>query len=663
MNLYKQWEKKPIKNKFLFVSMLTTISTLIFVSFVFFVVEFIDLRKAYQKELETVSKTVSNSMVTSLLFNDKATGHQILSNLSSMGNIMYAGVYTSKEKIFAEYKRRNEKIIPPMNLNKRQGINFGLRYVEYYDHILFENKPLGIIYIKSDLSRFYSKIKTLVFTIAAAIILSVTFSYFLLNKLQLYILAPINNLTNVMDTISRQRDYSRRAEVATKDEIGYLSMVFNEMLETIHIHSIELEKYRKHLQDLVRIKTEELIEKNRELENELKERKKLEQQLIQSQKMEAIGTLAGGVAHDFNNLLTVVLGYGELLKQKLKDDGALHRYVDNIIASAERGKRLTEGLLAFSRKQMSIPKPINLNEAVRNIEKILKRLIGEDIELKSRLHDIDIIVLADYGQIEQILINLVTNARDAMPKGGEIKIKTSLFYMDEDFISKYGYGEKGYYGVLEVVDTGTGMEKKVVDRIFEPFFTTKEVGKGTGLGLSVVYGIVKQNKGFINVESEVNKGSVFTVYLPTVEPELAKKEKQVIEIPDGYGKGEIILLAEDDDSLRELIKTVLEQFNYNVITAANGKDAIELFQKRKDDIDLVILDVIMPKANGKEVYDKIKEMKPEIPALFISGYTSDFLSSREIALDNLEFIQKPVFPQELIKKVKNKLEAHIKLVE
>lgn len=275
---------------------------------------------------------------------------------------------------------------------------------------------------------------------------------------------------------------------------------------------------------------------------------------------------------------------------------------------------------------MSIPRPINLNEVVKDTQKILKRLIGEDIELNTTLCDKDIIVLADYVQIEQILINLVTNARDAMPKGGEIKIETSLFYMDEGFISRYGYGEKGYYGVFKVEDTGVGMEKRVMERIFEPFFTTKEVGKGTGLGLSVVYGIVKQNKGFISVESELNKGSVFTVLLPIFESDVSVKEEEekVVKIPLEYGKGETILIAEDDDSLRSLIKIVLEQFNYKVIEAINGRDAIELFKEKKDFINLVILDVIMPKANGKEVYDTIKEIRPNIPAIFISGYTSDF---------------------------------------
>jgi len=590
------------------------------------------------------------------MFDDKKAAKKIISNLSLMKNIMAAAIYDREGNLFATYKGKDEDVEFEPTFNKTLGFKFSLKSLELNEDIFFEDQCMGFINIKSDLSRFYSRLKTLTLTITLVFIFSIVFSYILLNKLQPLIINPLNRLAHIMDLVSKQRDYTKRAEITTKDEIGYLAMVFNEMLDTIQHHSLELEGYRKHLEELVKKRTEELVEKNEELMKELKERKRLEEQLVQSQKMEAIGTLAGGVAHDFNNLLTVVLGYGELLKQKVKNDGTLNRYIEHVIASAEKGKRLTEGLLAFSRKQMVIPKPVNLNEVVRDTEKILKRLIGEDIELNTTLYDKDIIVLSDYGQIEQILINLVTNAKDAMPKGGEIKIETSLFYMDEDFIVRHGYGKKGFYGALKVEDSGIGMEKEVMDRIFEPFFTTKEVGKGTGLGLSVVYGIVKQNKGFISVESEPNKGSIFTVYLPVFESDVTVKQKQAVETTAEYGKGETILLAEDDDTLRGLMKTVLEQFNYKVIEAANGRDAIELFQKKKDDINLVILDVIMPKANGKEVYDRVRDIKPEIPALFISGYTSDFLSSKEIALEHLEFIQKPVLPIDLVKKVKNILE-------
>ncbi|MCX7965826.1 MAG: ATP-binding protein [Syntrophorhabdaceae bacterium] len=657
MTLLKKWQTQPIKKKFLLAGMSTTVVALFFVSVAFFINEIVYLKDAYQRELNTVSKTISNNVVSSLLFYDKKSASEIISNLSLMENIIGAAIYDREGRLFATYRKGNEIINFEPALHKKIGFSYSLRSIELFDYISFENQQIGAIYIKSDIKRIYKTINTIILTITLVVLFSVILSYFLLNRLQTLIIEPINNLANLMDAISRQRDYTKRAEFTTKDEIGYLAMVFNEMLDTIQYHDLELERYRKHLEELVKKRTEELIEKNEELMKELKERKKLEEQLIQSQKLEAIGTLAGGVAHDFNNLLTVVLGYGELLKQKVKDNEALNRYVENIITSAEKGKRLTEGLLAFSRKQMSLPKPMNLNEAVRDTEKILKRLIGEDIELKTLLHDKDIIVLADYGQIEQILINLVTNARDAMPKGGEIIIETSTFYMDVDFIAKYGYGKKGYYGVLKVTDTGMGMEKKVMERIFEPFFTTKEVGKGTGLGLSVVYGIVKQNKGFINVESELNKGSSFTVLLPIVESEVALKEKELIEIPVDYGRGETILLAEDDDSLRGLIKTVLEQFNYKVVESTNGSDAIEIFKEKKDDIALVILDVIMPKANGKEVYDRIKEIKPEIKSLFISGYTSDFLSSRDIAVEHLEFIQKPILPHELVKRVKKILKT------
>lgn len=342
MNINKIWHEQPIKNKFMLISMLIVTCSLFFVSTAFFVNELIDLRNAYKKELLTISKTISNSVASSLVFNDKKTAEKIVSNLSSLEQIIGMAIYDSNNRLFATYKRKNGDVKFDPNFKKKLGFNFLLKSVELSESIFFEGQCIGFIYIKSDLSRFYIRIKTLILTIMSVIILSIIFSYVLLNKLQPLIINPIDRLANLMDLISRRRDYTKRAEITTKDEIGYLAMVFNEMLDTIQHHSLELERYRKHLEELVKKRTEELMEKNKELMNELKERKKLEEQLVQSQKMEAIGTLAGGVAHDFNNLLTVVLGYGELLKQKVKNDGALSRYVEHIIVSAEKGKRLTE---------------------------------------------------------------------------------------------------------------------------------------------------------------------------------------------------------------------------------------------------------------------------------------------------------------------------------
>jgi PAS domain S-box-containing protein len=381
------------------------------------------------------------------------------------------------------------------------------------------------------------------------------------------------------------------------------------------------------------------------------ESKKLEQQLIQAQKMEAIGQLAGGIAHDFNNILTAIIGYGHLLQAEMAPDETLQGYVYYILNSAQRAANLTHALLAFSRTQIINTKPVNVNEIILVLEKLLIRLIGEDVELSTHLTGEDLIVLADTTQIEQVLMNLATNARDAMPDGGSLIIRTDTVTLDDSFIETYGFGRHGDYAMISVADTGHGMDNTTKERIFEPFFTTKEVGKGTGLGLAMVYGIVKQHDGFVNVYSEPAKGTTFKVYLPLIP---AKKEGPAqVEHPEVTGGSETILVIEDDVHVRDLTRKVLERAGYRVIEAADGKEAGRVFRDYKDIIDLVVLDVIMPKKNGKEVYVDIKKERPDIKVLFTSGYTADIIHKKGILKESQNFILKPASPQVLLKTVRD----------
>jgi PAS domain S-box-containing protein len=401
---------------------------------------------------------------------------------------------------------------------------------------------------------------------------------------------------------------------------------------------------------------------------DITERKRLEEQFLQAQKMEAVGHLAGGVAHDFNNILTAIIGYGNLLQMKIKEDDPLRAYINQILLSSEKAANLTHGLLAFSRKQIINPKPVNLNDIVKNVEKLLLRLIGEDIELKTILNPLtppfdkggqggigDLIVMADSGQIEQVLMNLATNARDAMPEGGTLTISTEIVELDREYIITSGYGKPGKYALISVADTGKGIDEKTKRFIFEPFFTTKERGKGTGLGLAVAYGIIKQHNGNIEVYSELGKGTTFRIYLPIVEAEVEETEPKVITTPIG-GK-ETILIAEDNIDVRNYTKTVLEEFGYKVIEAVNGEDAINRFMENKNIIEFLLLDVIMPKKNGKEVYDAIKKVWPDIKALFMSGYAEDIIHRKGILEEGLNFVLKPISPQELLKRIREILES------
>lgn len=392
-----------------------------------------------------------------------------------------------------------------------------------------------------------------------------------------------------------------------------------------------------------------------EVINNITERKKLEAQLLHAQKMEAVGTLAGGVAHDFNNILNVIIGYSAMLMDRLGDDQLSKEQLNEVLAAADRAATLTKRLLAFSRKQGIDMKPVNLNEILLGIEKMLSRIIGEDIAFTMELASRKMVVLADSGQIEQVLMNLASNARDAMPKGGKLSISTGSKEMDDAYITAYGYGKAGTYALISIADTGSGMDAETRKNIFEPFFTTKGVGEGTGLGLSIVYGIIKQHNGYINVYSEPGKGAEFKIYLPLIEEETAKGQEVEAVVPIKGGT-ETILLAEDDASLRKLSRIVLESFGYTVITAEDGEEAITRHKENRDKIQLVVLDMIMPKKSGKEAYAEIKKIRPDIKALFVSGYTMDIITKKELLDEGMDFILKPVSPRDLVKKVREALD-------
>jgi PAS domain S-box-containing protein len=387
---------------------------------------------------------------------------------------------------------------------------------------------------------------------------------------------------------------------------------------------------------------------------DITEHKKLEAQRCHAQKMEAISTLSGGIAHDFNNILTAIIGYTNILKLKLNPDDSVRIFVDKILASSERATGLTESLLAFSRQTSLSLRPIKLNETVKRAEKVILQLIGKDIELKTDLVKTDTTVLADSGQIEQILMNLTTNARDAMPDGGSLLISTEIKEIKNEFIRTYGYGKLGIYVVMNVADTGTGMEQKTRDRIFEPFFTTKEIGKGTGLGLSIAYGIVKQHHGFINCSSELDKGTVFSIYLPLANPSVPKSESNDSVVPEGGT--ETILVAEDDQEVRKLAVTFLQDFGYTIFESEDGEEAVQLFQQHKDNIRLLLFDVVMPKKNGKEAYDDIRRLSPGIKILFMSGYNTITMVNNGITGEGFDFVLKPTSPEVLLKKVREVLD-------
>ncbi|MGE5646572.1 MAG: PAS domain S-box protein [Acidobacteriota bacterium] len=375
------------------------------------------------------------------------------------------------------------------------------------------------------------------------------------------------------------------------------------------------------------------------------ERKRLEEQLRQSQKMEAVGQLAGGLAHDFNNLLTIVAAYSEMIGDESEANPRLRSYAEEILAAAERAGALTARLLAFGRRQMHRPQVLNLNELVSGMDNMLRRLIGEDVELQTHFDSRIGAIKADPGQVEQVIMNLAVNARDAMPRGGRLEIRTEKACLAGGGAVK-----------LVVRDTGAGMTPEVKERIFEPFFTTKELGKGTGLGLSTVYGIVKQSGGEIAVESEPGKGSVFTIHFPVSEEAAPEVSSQSAEAGLRLRERVTVLLVEDEAGVRRLVRRMLVERGYRVLEASDGKEALAIYERQRAPVDLVLTDIVMPNMNGNELADRLRALKPSLKILFMTGYSEEAVLKHKPC--SAPILNKPFLAEALDRKVLEALGAH-----
>ena len=382
---------------------------------------------------------------------------------------------------------------------------------------------------------------------------------------------------------------------------------------------------------------------------DITEEKSLAEKFMQAQKMEAVGRLAGGIAHDFNNILTIIGGYTDLVQAQLIEGSPVREHVDEIAKAAKRAAGLTAQLLAFSRKQVMVPKVISLDDLVRAVENILARIVGEDIELRAFLRAAGDIK-ADPGQVEQVLMNLATNARDAMPNGGRLTIETSIHTLNDEYCLGHPGVKPGSYARVDISDTGHGMSPEVHSHLFEPFFTTKKQGEGTGLGLSTVYGIVKQSNGHITCYSEVGKGTTFSVYFPCTT-----EVRDLAAIPDRVtsmmGRGETILLVEDEEMVRRFMQTLLENNGYGVIAASDGREALSSMEAHGSEVDLLITDVVLPQMSGKELAQKLSPFFPEMKVLYSSGYTENVITHHGMLDQGINFIQKPFSSQQLLAKI------------
>jgi len=369
--------------------------------------------------------------------------------------------------------------------------------------------------------------------------------------------------------------------------------------------------------------------------------KRTESQLHQSQKMEAIGRLAGGVAHDFNNILGIIRACTEFLRDRIDSAAESSLYVENIKKAIERGSSLTRQLLAFSRSSAIQPRVLDLNERLKDVSKLLRPLMGDDVEILVVSKSPAAVVEADPGQLDQIVVNLAVNARDAMPRGGKFILETAIAKFDEAFAGQHQSMTPGKYVLLAVSDTGNGMDGATVSRIFEPFFTTKEVGKGTGLGLATVYGIVKQSAGHILVYSEPGHGTTFKIYLPSADHKIGLESKPEVETVSPKRQGASILLVEDDEIMRSLTRQALEEHGYSVVEADDGKSALEWAQSHPEPIDLLLTDVVMRRMSGPELVDRLSSSHPNLKVVYMSGYTGELIAEREVLKRGITLLEKP----------------------
>ncbi|MHC1697348.1 MAG: ATP-binding protein [Geobacteraceae bacterium] len=494
----------------------------------------------------------------------------------------------------------------------------------FYSDSFFENKDrtIGFVQVVLDKKILNDALRKILINSGMIAFIFLAISIGIVFFVVKGITRPLNRLTEKVRVMGSGAPLEK-VPVETQDEIGKLATAFNTMAESLQ--SREAEKGT------------------------------LEQQLRQAHKMEAIGTLAGGVAHDFNNILSTIEGYALLLRDSIKKKGQIRNYVEQIVAGVERAADLTRRLLAFSRSQVINPAPLDLNETIRNIKTLLARLVGENVDFQISTSPEELVVMADQLQIEQTLINLVTNARDSMPHGGFLRVTTELATIADNHEGTRSQLLPGHYAKLVFCDSGVGIDPSTKERIFDPFFTTKEVGRGTGLGLSMTFGIIKQHKGYIEVESAPGHGTTFVIYLPLVQSAVERKKLESTMLP--VGNRETILLAEDDRFVRMLTKHILMKYGYLVVEAVDGDDAIEKFRENLETVDLLLLDVIMPKKNGKQVYEEARKMRPAIKAVFMSGHTYDVIAKQGFVAEDISLISKPLTPGDLLVNVRDALDG------
>ncbi len=649
----------PFRHRVTLALTLISVLALLLASGAFMAYDVLSFRAKMVDDLQTLAEIIGNNSTAALTFNDPPAAAQVLGALRAKPDISAAYLYIPSGKLFASYRRDADATAgdPGPPEPESGGHRFETSSLVLFRTTVLAGEPAGIVCLRSDLGVLRARVERYVGAVSLVLLGCILIVLLLSSRIQAVLSRPIVTLAGTARSVSHNKDYSVRAILQGSDEIADLTRAFNDMLAQIQERDAALQMAHAQLEAHVDERTRQLraeIVERRQTEEALQ---RSEEQLRQSQKMEAVGRLAGGIAHDFNNLLTGITGYSQLLLRQVKPDNPWRRYLEEINKAGVRATSLTRQLLAFSRKQLLDPKVIDLNSLVQNMHAMLGPVIGEDIRLESDLQPDLGPVRADPGQIEQVIMNLAVNARDAMPQGGRLRIKTANVAVTDANAGAFVPRETGGHVLLEVSDTGCGIEAEIMPRIFEPFFTTKEKGRGTGLGLSMVYGIVKQSGGQIDVRSTPGQGATFTILLPRVAGAVIKEAPRPAD-PRPEGGDETILLVEDEPLVRALARDILEASGYRVLEAAHGLEALTICQQHEGPIHLMLTDVVMPHMNGRELFERLMPLRPRTRVLYMSGYAEAGIVHDGVIDPGTSFIPKPFTPEGLTAKIRQVLDAN-----
>jgi signal transduction histidine kinase len=654
------YSRLPIARKLVLIVTATTLGALLLASMSIVAYDAWDARRALRRELAILGQIVADRSLAALSFKDSDSAHETLRALGARPSILEAALLDADGETLARFMRSEDDATTP---DRRvdfpaPGLHFEAGKLQLVRPIELEGETLGTLILISDLRDLHERQARFIGIMIAVAALSFAVVFWLSARVRREASMPVSSLAESARRVTNERDYSARVEKRTEDEVGELVDAFNAMLEELARRDLALQAERDRAEEhagRARQLFEETAQAKKALEAQIVERERLEQAILQSEKMEAVGRLAGGVAHDFNNMLMVIRSYVETILVDRDFPDRLRADLEEIDHAAVRAETVTRQLLLFSRQQVLKTKTIDLNETVRETLKMLERLIGEDVMMRPELSEEKCLVRGDETQLQRVLMNLIVNARDAMPTGGELCISTRRVELKVGPESESLDVEPGDYSVMAISDTGEGMSEEVRSRVFDPFFTTKAPDKGTGLGLSSVYGIVRQSGGAIRLDSEVGRGSSFEIYLPlATHPTTAEMKPTVRAVRSG---SETVLLVEDEAPVRRIVEEMLTRNGYRVLAATDGLAALEVSRAHDGPIDLVITDVVMPRMNADELVAQLEVERPGIPILFISGYVDDVINRYGVETWSRRLLGKPFVEAELLEKIREILGA------